>query len=123
MKKFKDAFHVERDQRTITFTQSQNTYSFDDIMKTDVKLVIAKKKNATSSALATAISSTGGALSTGMLVPDEKVDVVLRVFMKNGNCEQIVTTDKPVSRVCVSYFEYVRIARRLQERLKEYRAM
>ena len=123
MKKFKDAFHVDKEQKTLTFTHSNHTYHFDDIEKTNVTLAIAGKKNGTSTALATAISSTGGALSAGMLVPDERVDVILRVYMKNGDCEQVVTTDKPVSRVCKDYFEYVRIARRLQERIKEYRTM
>lgn len=119
MKKIKDAFHVDRHNQTLNFAQSGNICQFKDILKTDVTLAIAGKRHGASTALATAISSTGGALSVGMLVPDERVDVIVRVFLSNGECEKIVTTDKPVSRVCKDYFEYVRIARQLQAKIKE----
>lgn len=51
-----------------------------------------------------------------MLITDEKVDVIVRVFMNSGDCEYITTSKESVTRVCCDYFEYVRMARRLQER-------
>lgn len=76
---------------------------------------IAKKKNATSTASATAISSIG-IRSQNILVTDEKVDVIVRVFMNSKDCEYITTSKESVTRVCCDYVEYVRMARRLQER-------
>ena len=116
--KWKELFTVNEEAKSITFIQSDITCSFSDIVK--VEVVTLKVQKEVSKEI---LNSIANAMTNSIANGDEYMHVNVRVQFADDSKIDIQLSEDRVLRFSDAYNEQVRIARKVQTRLRELRNM
>lgn len=112
--KWKDVLTLDEENQRITFTQSGVTCSTSDIIKSEV--ITAKVQKEVAKEI---LNSIANAFTDSVSNGQEYMKVHVRVTLANNKKEDIVISKERVIRFSDAFNEDVKIARKIQARIKE----
>lgn len=112
--KWKEVLLVDEEKGSITFTQDNFTCSISDIVK--VEVITSKVQKAVHKEITNSIAN---AFTNSIANGDEYLQVYVRIQCVNGDKENLQISKEAVVRFSDLYNEQVRIARKIQQRIKE----
>lgn len=111
--KWKDIFTLDQERDIICFTKTGHMYGFSNIDRTEVYLEKMSKTVAKE-----ITNSLANAFTGSFITNEELVKVHLRIHMKDEEIEDVIISEVALNRFNDEYREDVRVARKLQERIK-----